>query len=141
MTMQMKRQRLGSYWVSTLHHCSTLQRLNRLNHQNYPREVAEMALAHTIDNKVEAAYRRGDLLEARLARGAARLPRGLRHRRADGQGVPDARPQGPDGAAMVALSARGLTRQAIKPLGDGPLALVGGIGRQPRCERRRDDGR
>ncbi len=27
----------------------------------YPREVVEMALAHTIGNKVEAAYRRGDL--------------------------------------------------------------------------------
>lgn len=32
---------------------------------NLPREVAEMALAHTIENKVEAAYRRGDLLEKR----------------------------------------------------------------------------
>ncbi|HSW07389.1 tyrosine-type recombinase/integrase [Aquabacterium sp.] len=32
---------------------------------NFPREVAEMALAHTIDNKVEAAYRRGDLFEKR----------------------------------------------------------------------------
>jgi integrase len=28
-------------------------------------EVAEMALAHTISNKVESAYRRGDLLERR----------------------------------------------------------------------------
>jgi len=32
---------------------------------NYPREFAEMALAHTIESKVEAAYRRGDLLEQR----------------------------------------------------------------------------
>ncbi len=32
---------------------------------NYPREAAEMALAHTIDDKVEAAYRRGDLFEKR----------------------------------------------------------------------------
>jgi integrase len=32
---------------------------------NYPREVAEMALAHVIENKVEAAYRRGDLFEKR----------------------------------------------------------------------------
>lgn len=32
---------------------------------NYPREVAEMALAHTIGDKVEAAYRRGDLFEKR----------------------------------------------------------------------------
>jgi integrase len=28
----------------------------------YPNEVVEMALAHTIANKSEAAYRRGDLL-------------------------------------------------------------------------------
>ncbi|MEZ5492011.1 MAG: integrase arm-type DNA-binding domain-containing protein [Gammaproteobacteria bacterium] len=28
---------------------------------SYPRDVAEMALAHVIENKVEAAYRRGDL--------------------------------------------------------------------------------
>lgn len=33
---------------------------------HYPREVVEMALAHTIKNKVEAAYRRGDLLEKRV---------------------------------------------------------------------------
>lgn len=32
---------------------------------HFPREVAEMALAHTIENKVEAAYRRGDLMEKR----------------------------------------------------------------------------
>lgn len=32
---------------------------------NYPTAVAEMALAHTIGNKVEAAYRRGDLLAKR----------------------------------------------------------------------------
>ena len=32
---------------------------------NFPRDVAEMALAHTIENKVEAAYRRGDLFEKR----------------------------------------------------------------------------
>jgi integrase len=32
---------------------------------NYPREVAEMALAHVVSDKVEAAYRRGDLLEKR----------------------------------------------------------------------------
>ena len=34
---------------------------------NYPAEVSEMALAHTIDNKVEAAYRRGDLFNKRVA--------------------------------------------------------------------------
>jgi integrase len=32
---------------------------------NFPREVCEQALAHAIDNKVEAAYRRGDLFNKR----------------------------------------------------------------------------
>ena len=32
---------------------------------HYPRDVAEMALAHAIGDKVEAAYRRGDLFERR----------------------------------------------------------------------------
>ena len=32
---------------------------------NFPREVAEAALAHTLRDKVEAAYRRGDLFEKR----------------------------------------------------------------------------
>ena len=32
---------------------------------SYPSEVAEMALAHTVSNKVEAAYRRGDMFEKR----------------------------------------------------------------------------
>ncbi len=33
---------------------------------NYPNHVVEMALAHVIGDKVEAAYRRGDLFEKRL---------------------------------------------------------------------------
>jgi integrase len=32
---------------------------------NFPSEVREMALAHAVGNKVEAAYRRGDLFEKR----------------------------------------------------------------------------
>jgi len=32
---------------------------------NFPNEVVEMALAHSVGNKVEAAYRRGDLFEKR----------------------------------------------------------------------------
>ncbi len=32
----------------------------------YPSEVAEMALAHVVANRVEAAYRRGDLFEKRV---------------------------------------------------------------------------
>ncbi len=34
-------------------------------HTHYPRDVAEMALAHAIGSKVEAAYRRGDMLAKR----------------------------------------------------------------------------
>ncbi|CNG79471.1 integrase [Yersinia enterocolitica] len=33
--------------------------------QGYPRDLAERALAHTVQNKVEAAYHRTDLLEQR----------------------------------------------------------------------------
>jgi integrase len=33
---------------------------------DYPAEVAEMALAHTVSDKVEAAYRRGDMFDKRL---------------------------------------------------------------------------
>lgn len=33
----------------------------------YPRDVCEMALAHAVEDKSEAAYRRGDLLEKRRA--------------------------------------------------------------------------
>ncbi len=33
----------------------------------YPGDLAEMALAHAVSNKVEAAYRRGDMLERRRA--------------------------------------------------------------------------
>ncbi len=32
---------------------------------NFPRDVAEAALAHSLRDKVEAAYRRGDALEKR----------------------------------------------------------------------------
>jgi integrase len=34
-------------------------------HTHFPNEVAEMALAHVVGDKVEAAYRRGDLFEKR----------------------------------------------------------------------------
>jgi integrase len=34
-------------------------------HTAFPRETVEMALAHAVENKVEAAYRRGDLFEKR----------------------------------------------------------------------------
>jgi integrase len=34
-------------------------------HTEYPNEVSEMALAHTVSDKVEAAYRRGDMRDRR----------------------------------------------------------------------------
>jgi integrase len=46
---------------------------------SFPPEVAEMALAHTVKNKVEAAYRRGDLFDKRrllMAEWAAYLEEG-----------------------------------------------------------------
>jgi integrase len=36
-------------------------------HTNYPKELAELALAHVLPNKVEAAYSRGDALDKRRA--------------------------------------------------------------------------
>ncbi len=33
--------------------------------QGYPRDLAERALAHTVQNKIEAAYHRTDLLDQR----------------------------------------------------------------------------
>ncbi len=38
---------------------------------NFPRDMAEQALAHTLTNAVEAAYRRGDMLEKRRGMMAA----------------------------------------------------------------------
>lgn len=35
-------------------------------HTSFSRDVCEMALAHTIESKTEAAYRRGDLFMKRL---------------------------------------------------------------------------
>jgi len=37
----------------------------------YPRDMAEIALAHTVGGAVERAYRRGDMLEKRRAMAAA----------------------------------------------------------------------
>jgi integrase len=49
-------------------------------HTNYPRDVIEMALAHAIESKVEAAYRRGDLFEKRRLLMTEWAPRQARHR-------------------------------------------------------------
>jgi integrase len=67
--------------LSNMAMLSTLKRMNRKDltthgfrstfrdwaaeETDYPSEVVEMALAHVVANKVEAAYRRGDLFEKR----------------------------------------------------------------------------
>lgn len=63
MALAMILRRLGS--TVTVHGFRSSFRDWAAEATNYPREVAEMALAHTIENDVEAAYRRGDLLEKR----------------------------------------------------------------------------
>ena len=42
-------------------------RIGRASGHRSRGEVSEMALAHTIDDKVEAAYRRGELMKKRAA--------------------------------------------------------------------------
>jgi integrase len=55
---------------------------------NHPGEVIEMALAHTIENKVEAAYRRGDLFEKRRLLMTEWATFCAQPTRRDGEGVP-----------------------------------------------------
>ena len=64
MAMTMVLKRLGRGDV-TVHGFRSTFRDWCAERTNYPREVAEMALAHTIGDKVEAAYRRGDLFNKR----------------------------------------------------------------------------
>lgn len=49
------------------HGCRSTFRDWVADHTSYPRDLAEMALAHTIDSAVEAAYRRSDMLRKRRA--------------------------------------------------------------------------
>lgn len=57
-------ERMG-YGEFTVHGFRSTFRDWAAEQTNFPREVAEMALAHTIKDAVEAAYRRGDLYEKR----------------------------------------------------------------------------
>jgi integrase len=63
MAMPMMLRRLGI--DATVHGFRSSFRDWVSEETNHPSEVAEMALAHAITNKVEAAYRRKDLLERR----------------------------------------------------------------------------
>jgi integrase len=52
---------------ATTHGCRSTFKDWASERSTFPAEVSEMALAHTIGDKVEAAYRRGELLEKRRA--------------------------------------------------------------------------
>jgi integrase len=63
MAMLMVLRRLGA--KITVHGFRSAFRDWASEQTNFPRDVCEMALAHSIKDKTEAAYRRGDLLEKR----------------------------------------------------------------------------
>ncbi len=65
MALLMRMRRMGE--EATVHGFRSAFRDWAAERTNFPREVCEMALAHTIKDKSEAAYRRGDLLERRRA--------------------------------------------------------------------------
>jgi integrase len=48
--------------IATVHGMRSTFRDWAAERTNFPRELAEAALAHVLDNKTEAAYQRGDLL-------------------------------------------------------------------------------
>jgi integrase len=66
MAMRRMLERLGYAHVS-VHGMRSSFRDWAAERTNYPNHVVEMALAHTIGNAVEAAYRRGDLFAKRAA--------------------------------------------------------------------------
>jgi integrase len=64
MTMAAALHRMG-YANVTVHGFRSTFRDWAAERTNFPNEVVEMALAHAVSNRVEAAYRRGDLFEKR----------------------------------------------------------------------------
>ncbi len=64
MAMEMMLRRMGRDDI-TVHGFRSTFRDWCAERTSYPREVAEMALAHAVGDRVEAAYRRGDLFEKR----------------------------------------------------------------------------
>ena len=62
MTMMLRRMGRGDI---TVHGFRSTFRDWAAERTNHPNHVVEMALAHTIGDKVEAAYRRGDLFDKR----------------------------------------------------------------------------
>jgi integrase len=68
MTMALRRMGRGGL---TVHGFRSSFRDWSAERTNFPREVAEMALAHTVADRVEAAHRRGDIFEKRRQLAAA----------------------------------------------------------------------
>ncbi len=64
MAMLMLLRRMGCHDL-TVHGFRSTFRDWVAEEASAPRELAEMALAHTVGNKTEAVYRRGDLFERR----------------------------------------------------------------------------
>jgi integrase len=64
MAMAMVLRRMGRSDI-TVHGFRSTFRDWAAERTNFPNEVVEMALAHAVEDKVEAAYRRGDLLDKR----------------------------------------------------------------------------
>ena len=62
MTMTLRRMDRGDL---TVHGFRSTFRDWAAERTNFPSEIAEMALAHAVGSKVEAAYRRGDLFDRR----------------------------------------------------------------------------
>jgi integrase len=62
MAMALRRMKRGDL---TVHGFRSTFRDWAAERTNFPAEIAEMTLAHAVGNKVEAAYRRGDLFERR----------------------------------------------------------------------------
>jgi len=64
MAMMMTLRRMGRGDL-TVHGFRSSFRDWAAERTDFPSEVAEMALAHAVSSKVEAAYRRGDLFQKR----------------------------------------------------------------------------
>lgn len=67
MAMLALLRRMGYGRIITSHGFRSTFRVWAAERTHYPREVAEQALAHAIESKVEAAYRRTDLFDKRRA--------------------------------------------------------------------------
>lgn len=66
-TMRTLLDRMGRKGAMTIHGCRASFRTWAMEQTNFPWEVAELSLGHTVGSKVEQAYARGDALKKRVA--------------------------------------------------------------------------